>query len=103
MRLVDRDLMIANVEGLGEAVQDLACSGNTYTSPIMTLDDESGTYTVFDQDGYPLGYIGTNPQGKIVHICPHVNDLSKDIFAYYQNEEAEEYEDEDIMADIFHP
>lgn len=74
MRLVDRDLMIANVEGLGEAVQDLACSGNTYTSPIMTLDDESGTYTVFDQDGYPLGYIGV-VDGKIKQIIPHLMDF----------------------------
>ena len=74
MRLVDRDLMIANVEGLGEAVQDLACSASTYTSPIMTLDDESGTYTVFDQDGYPLGYIGV-VGGKIKQIIPHLMDF----------------------------
>lgn len=103
IRLMDLGLAINSIENFGEAVDMLSPVSHVEISNICVFEDESGSYTIFDTDGYPVGYIGTNPQGKIVHICPHINDLSKDIFAYYQNEEAEEYEDEDIMADIFHP
>lgn len=80
MRLVNRDLMINSVKGFGSAIQDLCLSGNTYSAPVVLVDDNSGAYTIFDRDGYPLGDIWVAASGEIVSIIPHEIDIQVSIF-----------------------